>query len=150
MNKEGLMHKKGFTLIETVIVMMLSGLILCSVSLGTKYAEQVAFTTFVKQVENGIKSAQYMANLTGKGYTVYCVKGFIYIKPGSKKPIYTFEMGPHVSLSPETTIKQVYFIGKMVPEKVGSIVLVNSRLAKKARITLRIATAKTTIYYDNL
>ena len=144
------MDKQGFTLLETVAITMLSGLMLCSISLGTQYTEQIAFTTFVRQVENGIKSAQYMANLTGKGYNVYCASRAIYIRQGINKAIYKFALSKHVSLSYDTTFKQMNFLGKLGPTQGGSIVLVDTRLAKKARITIRVATGKTTVYYEKL
>ncbi len=144
------MNQKGFSLMEVVIVTLLIAIGSSFLKLGVNYAEEVRFKVLVKEVEKGIKSAQYMANLTGREYNIVCTEKAVYIRPGYKAAIYKFNMDKHVVIPRDITGKQISFSGRMAPSKAGTIELVNTALSKKARITIRVATGKTTVYFEKL
>lgn len=144
------MKQKGFSLLEMVLVILLMSIGISCAAMNTHYVEEMRFSTLVKQVERGIKSAQYMANSTGREYNVLCTEKCVYIRPGYKKAVYVFDMGEHVTIPRDITGKQISFSGTLAPSKGGTIILVNTALQKRARITIRIATGKTTIYFEKL
>jgi hypothetical protein len=144
------MTHKGFSLLETALVLMIMTVSMICVSTHTNFVEEVRFNTLVRQVESGIISAQYMATATGREYNVLCTQKTIYIRPGYRKAVYVFDMGRHVSIPRNITGKYISFPGGMAPSKAGTIELINTALSKKARITVRIATGKTTIYFEKL
>lgn len=144
------MHPKGFTLFETVSVMMIIAISCLSLQFSTRYIEEMKFNTLIKEVERGIRSAQYMAHTTGKEYNILCSERVIYIRPGYEKVIYKFNMQEHVYIPVNITGKYISFKGSMAPSKAGTIELVHTVLRKKARITIRVATGKTTVYLEKL
>lgn len=144
------MNQKGVSLLEVVLVMMLIGIGSACVSTRASYVEEVRFNTLIKEVERGIMSAQYMAISSGREYNILCTEKAVYIRPGFKKAVYKFDMGKNVTIPRNITGKQISFNGRLAPSKAGTIELVNTSLGKRARITIRVATGKTTIYYDKL
>ncbi|WP_069998212.1 pilus assembly FimT family protein [Cellulosilyticum sp. I15G10I2] len=144
------MNQKGFTLLEIVVVTLLVTIGGSCIKLGMGYAEEIRFTALVKEVERGIRSAQHMANLTGREYNIVCTEKAVYIRSGIQPAIYKFSMDKHVTIPRDITGKQISFAGKMAPSKGGTIELVNKALSKRARITIRVATGKTTVYFEKL
>ncbi|MDF2613646.1 MAG: hypothetical protein K0S71_1432 [Clostridia bacterium] len=144
------MKQKGFSLLEVILVMLILSIGTVCVHTHTLYVEKMKFDILVKEVEKGIKSAQYMANITGREYNVLCTEKKVYIRPGYKKAVYVFDMGKNVVIPRDITGKQISFNGRMAPAKGGTILLINTALKKEARITIRVATGKTTIYFNKL
>jgi len=144
------MKQKGFSLLEMVLVMLLLSIGVLCTTMHALYVEEVKFTTLVKQVETGIKSAQYMANITGREYNIFCTEKVVYIRPGYLKAIYVLNMGKNVTIPRDITGKQISFNGVLAPSKGGTIILINTALQKRARITIRVATGKTSVYFEKL
>ena len=145
------MKQDGFSLLEVIIVMLLLMIGSFGLNASTRYVEETKFKVLVKQVEKGIKSAQYMASITGREYNVYCGEKTVYIilnARDSRKAVYMFEMDKNISIPRNITGKSITFSGGMAPSKGGTIEFINTALAKRARITVRIATGKTTIYFE--
>ncbi len=142
------MNQKGFSVLEVVLVMLLIGIGGACASPKTQQVEEIRFRALARQVEKGIISAQYMAISTGREYNILCTEKAVYVRPGFQKAIYKFDMGRHVTIPRNITGKKISFNGSMAPSKGGTIELVNASLRKRARITVRIATGKTTIYYE--
>lgn len=144
------MRQKGFTLLEVVSVILIMGMMSYSMKLSATYLEEVQFKHLVEEVEKGVICAQQMAAMTGENYKVCCMAHEIYIKKGIEKPLYTFKVDDEITLPGSMTGGEIYFHGKMAPQKGGTIELIHTKLHKKARITVRIATGKTRIYYEKL
>lgn len=144
------MNQKGYSLLEIVFVMLLISIGSSLLYVSVDFMEQLHFKTLVKQVERGIKSAQYMANMTGREYNVLCTDNAVYIRPGFGTAIYKFQMNQHITIPRDITGRQISFAGKIAPSKGATIEFVHKGLSQKARITIRVATGKTTVYFDKL
>lgn len=144
------MKPKGYTLIEVLAVILMIGIIGSSIQVGSAYVQRVAFETLVKEVEKGIINAQQRAVATGRQYNVYCTEKKVYIRQGVNPPIYLFQMGEEVTIPIHITGKHIKFNGTMAPSKAGTIEFLHRSLGKKARITIRVATGKTTVYFEAL
>nr|WP_302599279.1 type II secretion system protein [uncultured Cellulosilyticum sp.] len=150
------MNQKGFSFLELIIVILLSSIVGSGVVLSTRIVQEVQFKALVTKVEQGIRYAQQRAVATGKQYNVYCTKQKIYIRQGNNIPLYKIEVGDEVTIPTKNadgtfmTGKDIKFHGKMAPSQAGTIVLIHQGLKKKARITIRVATGKTTVYFESI
>lgn len=144
------MKQKGFSLLEVILAITLIMISIGYVCAHTAYVENIRFKMLVKKVETSIKNAQYMAITTGKEYNIVCTQKVIYIRPGYEKAIYVEEMGKNVYIPRDTTGKYISFNGKMAPSRGGTIELVNTALEQKAKVTIRVATGKTAVYFEPL
>lgn len=142
------MALKGHTLIETVIVILLISLGGYTLHISKRYMQEATLNILAKEVEQGIISAQQMAVSTGRQYNIYCLSNRILIRQGVEAPIYKINMPNEVTIPSNITGKWIRFEGKIAPSKAGTIELVHNGLRKSARITVRVATGKTTIYFD--
>lgn len=150
------MNQRGFSFLEMVLVVLLSSIIGTGAVMSTKLVQEVQFKALVQEVEQGIRQAQQRAVATGKQYNIYCTKQKIYIRQGNNPAFYKIEIGNGVTIlikdsnGKVMTGKNIKFYGKMAPSKAGTIVLIHQGLKKKARITIRVATGKTTVYFESI
>lgn len=150
------MNQKGFSFLELIIVILLSSIIGSGVVFSTHIVQEVQFKALVTRVAQGIKCAQQWAVATGKQYNVYCTKEKVYIRQGNNPPLYKIEVGDEVTIPVKNadgtlmTGKNIKFCGKMAPSQAGTIILIHQGLKKKARITIRVATGKTTVYFESI
>ncbi len=148
------MNQEGFSFLELIMVILLSSLLGASAIMSTDIVQEVRFKALVTEVVQGINYAQQQAVATGKQYNIYCMKQKIYIRQGNNIPLYTIEMDENITIpirDKDGTLmsgKNIKFLGKMAPSKAGTIILVHQSLEKKARITVRVATGKTTVYFE--
>lgn len=150
------MNQKGFSFLELIIVILLSSIIGSGVVFSARMIEEAQFRALVTEVAQGIKCAQQRAVATGKQYNIYCTKQKIYIRQGNNIPLYKIEVGDEVTIPVKNadgtlmTGKDIKFYGKMAPSQAGTIVLIHQSLKKRARITIRVATGKTTVYFESI
>lgn len=150
------MNRCGFSFLELVLVVLLSGIIGSGAMMSTKLVQEIRFKTLVNEVEQGIHQVQQRAVATGKQYNVYCTKEKIYFRQGNNPAFYKIQIEKGVTIPIKDykgntmSGKHIKFYGKMSPSKAGTIVLINQELKKKARITVRVATGKTTVYYEGI
>lgn len=150
------MNRCGFSFLEIILVVLLSSIIGTGAIMSTKLVQEVRFKALVSEVEQGIRQAQQRAVATGKQYNVYCTKEKIYIRQGNQPAFYKIKIGNGVTIPIKDnkgqvmTGKNIKFYGKMAPSKAGTIVLIHQGLKKKARITVRVATGKTTVYFESI
>lgn len=144
------MNQKGYTLIEMISIILLVSIVGCSLSLGSRWIKTVAFRSLVREVEHGIINAQQMAAATGMLYKVSVDfnENQILVSQGNKEPIYTFQIGDEVTISKDVTGSTIKFNGHMAPSGAKTIQLIHEKLGVKARITIRVATGKTTVYFE--
>lgn len=140
---------KGYTFIELIGVILLSSILGCTAMVGHRYVQTVTFHSKVKEVETGIVFARQAAIRTGRYYNVYCTSEKIYIRCGVEPALYKIQLGSGMKVDKESTGKHIMFIGSMAPSKAGTIILVHEGLRRRARITVRIATGKTTVYFES-
>ena len=149
------MNQKGYSFLEMILVVLLISIV-GSIGLSTRLVEEVRFKVLVKEVETGIRQAQRRAVATGIQYNVYCTKEKIYIRQGNNPAIYKIAIGKEVTIPTKDidgsfmTGKNIKFHGRIAPSKAGTIELVHHGLKKKARITVRVATGKTTVYFESI
>ncbi len=141
------MNSKGYTLVEMIVVILLVGVVGSTISISSKLIQQVAFMQLVQEVEKDIIFARDAAVATGKQYNIYCFSNRVLVRQGVEKPIYTTKLSRGIYIPDSITGKWIKFYGTMASPKTGTITLVCTSLHMQARITLRIATGKTTVYY---
>ena len=137
----------GFTVIELVLVLLISSFLIGGIKIGLKGLERMRFNAYLREVETGIVSAQQMASLTGENYTLYCASRGIYILRRGIT-LYHFPMARQVELlEDETTLRRGGFDGN--PRScAGSIALVHRGLKEKATFKIRVASGKLTLYKE--
>lgn len=144
------MASKGYSLVETIIVIFLVGLMGCFAEAGSKMLMEVQFKTKVTEIEQGLNAAKQMAVSTGCSYNVLCIANNILVRRGIKAPLYRIEGGRGMKLSCSTQDKLILFSGRIAPYRGGTIFVEHKALKKRARITVRIGTGKTTVYIEPL
>ena len=148
------MNQKGYSLLEVILVILLSSIIGSSIVVTTKFVEEVRFKTLVSEVEAGIRQAQRYAVATGEQYDVQCQEKKIIVKASDKSCIHEIKIDSQIIVAlkdekgKEMTGKRLGFHASMAPLKAGTIVLVDHQIKQKALITVRVATGKTTVYFE--
>lgn len=124
-----------------------------SVKMGIKRVQRLQFESVVNEVVQGVREIQQCSVMTGRQYNIYCMENKIYLRQGNEPAFYKIVVqgGTKVSIRDDQgqlmTGKNIKFYGKMAPSKAGTIVLKHTSLNQEARITVRVATGKVTVYY---
>lgn len=147
--------KKGFSIIEGAVVILMIGIVSMTVQVGTTYAKKQQFKAVVEEIAIGTSYAQQMAIATGQIYECLYKKDefYIRIKANGKvkgKRIKTFKLPDDYFIEQRVGDVKVIFGGSAAPHLAQTIKICSPALNSQARITVRIATGKTTIYYDKI
>lgn len=124
-----------------------------STQIGSQIVQKVQFESVVNEVAQGIRQIQQCSVMTGRQYNIYCTQNKIYLRQGNVPAFYKIwvQNGVEVSIRDNKgklmTGKNIKFYGTMAPAKAGTIILKHTGLNKEARITVRVATGKVTVYY---
>ena len=144
------MDSKGYSLVEMIMVIFLIGMLGSFVEVGSKLLMEAKFQATVTEVERGLNMARQMAVGTGRQYNVLCIGNRVLIRRSIEEPLHRIYGGQSMQLSCSTSDKLILFDGHAAPSKAGTITVKHKGLKKQARITVRIATGKTTVYIEPL
>ncbi len=145
------MNKKGYTLFETVLCIMIMGILYITILSGNNMLERIRFTQQVNTIERHIVAAQSLAHTKQMPYTVIFVNRKMYVKEGLKT-IYAVPIQKNISLSVHTNSPDnvIFFRRDLSPVYCGTITLTSKKIGKQARITVRPVTGKTKVYYEDI
>lgn len=147
------MNQRGFSFLELILVIFLISIMSLSANVSIRLVQKVQFESVVNEVVQGIRQIQQCAVMTGNQYNIYCMQNKIYLRQGNAPAFYKIVIQDGVVVSirddqgRQMTGKNIKFYGKMAPSKAGTIVLKHIGLKEEARITVRVATGKVTVYY---
>ena len=149
--------EKGYTLIEMVFVILLISLMSASLSVGSRWLDEIALQAKVKEVMSGIEYAKQAAALTGEKYNLFFLQNRILVRKGVwDKPIYTIYLEPNqkVFFNREARLdsiqQSITFNGTLATGDAGTIQIQNESLGKQARITIGVATSTVRVYYEKI
>lgn len=145
------MNKKGFTLLETVLCIMIMSVLYIALQSGNQMLERIKFTQQANTIERHIVAAQSLAHIKHKPYTVLFINQKMYVKEGLKT-VYCVRIDKNISLSVHTNSPDnvIFFRRDLSPVYCGTITLTNKIIKREARITVRPVTGKTKIYYSDI
>ncbi len=145
------MNKKGFTLFETVLCMMIMSVLYITLLSGNNMLERIKFVQQANTIERHIVAAQSLAHMKKMPYTVLFINQKMYVKEGLKT-VYSLRIEKNINLSVHTNSSDnvIFFRRDLSPTYCGTITLTNKKIKKQARITVRPVTGKTKIYYSDI
>ena len=143
--------EKGYTLVEMIIVILLIGMIGCSVQIGTHRLRVAALKAKGYEVAEGIYYASRCAELTGNMYNSLCFENRVLIREDNLSPaIFTIRMDPHMEVYATKTGVMIIFDGRKAIERAGTIYIYDKGIRRQMRITVGVATNKIRVYYEKM
>lgn len=143
------MKQSGFTLIESLLVVLLMGIVSLMLFVGSRQVERITFHNKVREVVNSIEYIKSAAAMTGSSFTSGC---FTHSIRFSKEPTTVNEifLGDSMEIPKKSTDKLLKFTGTIAPEKARTIIINNNYLKISARITVGVGTGKVRVYLEEI
>lgn len=143
------MKQSGFTLIESLLVVLLMGIMSLMLFTGSRQLERITFNNKVKEVVSGIEYIKSAAALTGVSFTSYCFTDSVWFRK-ELKTVNEIFLEDTMQIPRGITGKRLNFSGTIAPEKAGTIIINNTHLKMRARITVGVATGKVRVYLEEI
>lgn len=142
---------KGYTLVETLMVILLVVCIGFSVQVGNHMLRETRLKAKGNEIAEGIYYANHCAQTTGKMYNTLCFKNRILVREGNLSPaIFTIQIEPSMNLNATKSGMHIIFNGRKAIDKAGTIYLYDHEIGKQVRITIGVATNKVRVYYEKI
>lgn len=116
---------------------------------GSKQLERITFNNKVKEVVSGIEYIKSAAALTGVSFTSYCFTDSVWFRK-ELKTVNEIFLEDTMQIPKGITGKKLNFSGTIAPEKAGTIIINNTHLKMRARITVGVATGKVRVYLEEI
>lgn len=143
------MKQRGFSLIGTVCIILLSAVLMETAVIGNYMVERARLEGKVNEVVQGIELVRNASIFTGRQYNLFCFDNRILLRQ-SQTCFDKIYLSSEMYIPSDITGGWIRFNGTAAPLRAGTILINDKRLKMRARITVGVATGKVNVYYEAL